>query len=76
MYDETIFCRNQADRQFWKPAGGWRRIRTFEGVSQQIYSLSRLTASVSTHGATVGNRTRDLVLTMDALYQLSYCGIF
>ena len=27
--------------------GGGRRIRTFEGVSQQIYSLPRLTASVS-----------------------------
>ena|GEM_PF-3001805 len=25
-------------------------------------------------GATVGNRTRDLILTMDALYQLSYRG--
>ncbi len=25
-------------------------------------------------GATVGDRTRDLILTMDALYHLSYCG--
>ena len=28
------------------------------------------------HGATVGVRTRDLILTMDALYQLSYGGVF
>ncbi len=26
-------------------------------------------------GATIGIRTRDLILTMDALYQLSYRGI-
>jgi uncharacterized protein (DUF2237 family) len=26
------------------------------------------------HEADVGNRTRDLILTMDALYQLSYVG--
>ena len=25
-------------------------------------------------GADIGNRTRDLILTMDALYQLSYIG--
>lgn len=30
--------------------GGWGRIRTFEGRSQQIYSLSCLTASVPTRG--------------------------
>ncbi len=28
------------------------------------------------HGATTGIRTQDLILTMDALYQLSYRGIF
>ncbi|KKR84865.1 MAG: hypothetical protein UU48_C0001G0162 [Candidatus Uhrbacteria bacterium GW2011_GWF2_41_16] len=28
--------------------GGWSRIRTYEGVSQQIYSLPPLTAWVST----------------------------
>ncbi len=28
------------------------------------------------NGATDGNRTRDLILTMDALYHLSYCGLF
>lgn len=27
------------------------------------------------NGATDGNQTRDLILTMDALYQLSYCGV-
>lgn len=27
------------------------------------------------NGATIGIRTRDLILTMDALYQLSYRGI-
>ena len=26
------------------------------------------------YGATIGSRTRDLILTMDALYQLSYRG--
>jgi hypothetical protein len=26
------------------------------------------------YGATIGARTRDLILTMDALYQLSYRG--
>jgi hypothetical protein len=30
-------------------SGGERRIRTTEGISQQIYSLPRLTASVSPH---------------------------
>ena len=28
------------------------------------------------HGATIGIRTRDLILTMDALYQLSYRGVY
>src|SRR3990167_380433 len=31
------------------PHGGQRRVRTFEGVSQEIYSLPRLTTSVSAH---------------------------
>lgn len=29
---------------------------------------------VHENGATIGGRTRDLILTMDALYQLSYRG--
>ena len=33
---------------FTERNGGQERIRTFEGVSQQIYSLPRLTASVPT----------------------------
>ena len=28
------------------------------------------------YGATTGIRTQDLILTMDALYQLSYRGVF
>ena len=32
-------------------------------------------ASGIKNGATIGGRTRDLILTMDALYQLSYRGI-
>lgn len=28
------------------------------------------------YGATIGGRTRDLILTMDALYQLSYRGTY
>ncbi len=41
--------RNNAAGQNQKFYGGPGRIRTFEGISQQIYSLSRLTASVPTH---------------------------
>ena len=37
----------------WTASGGQRRIRTFEGVSQQIYSLPRLATSVSTHKAVI-----------------------
>ena len=36
------------DTRNWLRSGGQGRIRTFEGVSQQIYSLPRLTASVPT----------------------------
>ncbi len=36
--------RNDAAGQNQEPDGGQGRIRTFEGVSQQIYSLSSLTA--------------------------------
>ncbi len=57
------------------------RIRTYVAVKQQIYSLPSLTAWVPQHlfncklfGANVGNRTRDLILTKNALYQLSYVG--
>ena len=57
-------------------AGGPSRIRTYEGVSQQIYSLPRLTASVSTHGAENGTRTHDLRFTKPLLYQLSYIGFY
>ncbi len=28
-----------------------------------------------THGATIGSRTRDLIFTIDTLYQLSYRGL-
>jgi hypothetical protein len=45
------------DRALWRIApkafgvGGERRIRTFEGISQQIYSLPRLATSVSLHAS-------------------------
>lgn len=44
------------------------------GFGSRIYNQPRLTASVPTHGAKTGDRTRDLLLTMEALYQLSYLG--
>ena len=37
-------------------------------------SQPHLTALVPTPGAKTGDRTRDLLLTMEALYQLSYLG--
>ena len=53
------------------------------GAVERTYSLDllltmpvRLWRRVApTDGADIGNRTRDLILTMDALYQLSYIGI-
>ena len=43
---------------------------------EQIYSLSRLATSLSLHnGAENRNRTRNLLITNQLLYQLSYFGI-
>ena len=43
---------------------------------EQIYSLSRLASSLSLHnGAENRNRTRNLLITNQLLYQLSYFGI-
>ena len=43
---------------------------------RQIYSLLRLTTSLSQHnGAVDGTRIRDLALTKGVLYQLSYNGL-
>ncbi len=68
---------------------GESRIRTYEGESQQIYSLPQLTALVSPlcHNnkkrttptlpcsrAGGGTRTLDLLITNQLLYQLSYAG--
>ncbi len=63
-------------------SGGERRIRTSEGESQQIYSLSPLTARESLHGAghiillisgaDTRTRTANLLITNQLLYQLSY----
>ena len=62
-------------------------IEPMKAQGQQIYSLPRLTASVPArkspaggggydfNGADDRDRTDDLVLTMDALYQLSYVGL-
>ena len=42
---------------------------------EQIYSLSRLATSLSLHsGAENRNRTRNLLITNQLLYQLSYFG--
>ena len=69
-----------------RPKSGGSRIRTCEGMSQQIYSLSRLTASVSPRKkcclsrpsgrqkASGGVRTHDLRFTKPLLCQLSYAG--
>ena len=60
--------------------GGESRIRTCEGVSQQIYSLPPLAAWVSPqirkHGANGRIRTPDLLITNQLLYQLSYIGLY
>jgi hypothetical protein len=65
--------------------GGQGRVRTFEGRSQQIYSLSPLATRAPAHllyisfdtysqklGAGNGTRTRNLLITNQLLYQLSY----
>ena len=42
---------------------------------EQIYSLSRLATSLSLpNGAETSNRTRNLLITNQLLYQLSYFG--
>lgn len=56
---------------------GW--IRTIELVRGQIYSLLPLAAWLPTHtylGAREGNRTPDLLITNQLLYQLSYSGTY
>ena len=51
--------------------------RRFElrNQKEQIYSLPRLTTSLNPHGAENRNRTRNLLITSQLLYQLSYFGI-
>ena len=59
---------------------GESRIRTYEAVKQQIYSLPPLAAWVSPlfqiHGANGRIRTPDLLITNQLLYQLSYIGLY
>jgi hypothetical protein len=60
--------------------GGGRRIRTSEVVRRQIYSLFPLAARESLQGESYsvlcgagdGTRTRNLLITSQLLYQLSY----
>ena len=60
--------------------GGGGRIRTFEGISRQIYSLLPLTAREPLRqsrwrddgGAGEGTRTPNRLITNEMLYQLSY----
>src|SRR5574340_1619830 len=61
--------------------GGGRRIRTSEVVRRQIYSLFPLatreslqmkTSNLTFGGAGDGTRTRNLLITSQLLYQLSY----
>ena len=60
--------------------GGESRIRTYEVVRQQIYSLPPLATWVSPHarlfGANGGTRTHDRLITNQLLYQLSYIGLY
>ena len=44
-------------------------------ISRQNDSNAVVNWKMSKFGATIGAWTRDLILTMDALYQLSYRGI-
>ena len=59
------------------PHGGEGRIRTYEGISQQIYSLPRLTTSLPLH---IWSRRRDLnprpADYKSAALPLSYTGNF
>ncbi len=61
-------------------SGGESRIRTYEAVKQQIYSLPPLATWVSPHGsapgANGGTRTHDRLITNQLLYQLSYIGLY
>ena len=58
---------------------GQSRVRTYVLVREQIYSLSPLTTRPSARKpfrAGNGTRTRDLLITNQLLYQLSYSGLF
>jgi hypothetical protein len=71
-------CPEAADRL--RVNGGESRIRTYEAVKQQIYSLPPLATWVSPlvpiHGANGRIRTPDLLITNQLLYQLSYIGLY
>lgn len=50
MIEQRLEYKTREDVQGWQDgAGGGWRIRTTEGVSQQIYSLPRLTAPETPH---------------------------
>ncbi len=59
-----------------KRNGGPGRDRTYEGVSQRIYSPPHLTTLEPTHGATNQTWTDDRRFTKPMLYQLSYGGVY
>lgn|GEM_PF-3136379 len=50
-------------------------VKHFFTTISYIKISSYYTGDVLLLGATIGIRTRDLILTMDALYQLSYRGV-
>ena len=68
---KSLVIKNHPDGMRIYGAGG--RIRTFEGVCRQIYSLMCLTTSLPQriHGAGCQARTDDLRFTKPLLYQLS-----
>src|SRR6266516_5871341 len=88
----TLYQLSYSRGSPWCPeVGGGRRIRTFAGVSRQIYSLLPLAARASLlnvlvpvlhpkttappAGAGGGSRTRDLPLTRRVLCRLSYASL-
>ena len=56
--------------------GGGRRIRTFEGISQQIYSLPRLTASVSRQKDMLERKTDSGTVMKNRVLSIPQIGLF
>ena len=55
--------------------GGERWIRTIEPEGTDLQSVAFSHFAISPHGAENRNRTRNLLITNQLLYQLSYFGI-